>query len=89
MLRPPFDHPPTLVFLNKRYMPVPPRPKQRSHCKRGHKLTGSNVYQENASSPRRCWTCRRASWRKYQYRKATAVRGATAPDVADQFEEVA
>jgi hypothetical protein len=72
-IRAPFHNRPVLIFLNKRYVPVPPRPKQRSHCKRGHKLSGNNVYQENASSPRRCWTCRRASWRKYQYRKAAAV----------------
>lgn len=82
-----FPDGPVLIFLNKRYQPVPPRPKQRSHCKRGHELSGANVYQENGGGPRRCWTCRRASWRNYQYRKAGALLDAIAPEIAD--EEVA
>jgi len=57
-----------LVLLNKPRLATPPR-KPRTHCQRGHELIGENVYQESASSRRRCWTCRRASWRKYQHRK--------------------
>lgn len=71
-IRAPFTNRPTLVYM--RYVPVPPQRKQRSHCRRGHKLSGANVYQENGSGRRRCWTCRRASWRHYQYRKALAKR---------------
>lgn len=60
---------PIVIVLNRRYEPVRLRAKQRSHCQRGHKLSGNNVYTENGSSKRRCWKCRRASWRRYQYRK--------------------
>lgn len=60
-----------LVLLSKPRMAAPPR-KQRSHCLRGHPLSGENVYQEAGSSRRRCWTCRRASWRRYQYRRGVA-----------------
>jgi len=81
-VRAPFLNQPVLIFLNKRYLPVPPRPRQRSHCQRGHPLSGANVYQENGSGRRRCWTCRRASWRTYQYRKAAAAAERVVGEVA-------
>jgi hypothetical protein len=65
-LRAPFTSTPIVVYM--RYVPGPPQRRQRRHCNRGHELSGSNVYIEDGSSTRRCWTCRRASWRRYQYR---------------------
>lgn len=62
---------PTPVLIFVPYVPARPRRKERTHCLRGHELTRGNVYRDS-DGRRRCWKCRRASWRRYQYRKGVA-----------------
>lgn len=49
----------------------------KTHCSRGHEMTGDNVYITPSDKRRRCRACRNESWINYAVRKGLKDEGST------------
>lgn len=57
-------------------------PEPRTHCKRGHRFTPENTYDNRTIGRRQCLTCKRLKDRAYHYRRRGVYHPEWNPDEA-------